>query len=166
MTIRPHGPYALNLLYIAYIATYPLVIKHGDVSGKPPMNGGSNRKIIDKWSIFHCLVSLLEGISIHPAVHRAIWCLSTSTHVFGVVSKAGLSHESLRVDTRPLRCPMGISQKSDGILMMYTYLKYICVCVYYINIIYILYILYIYISAMFVYVCTDTLNISRYISIL
>ena len=132
MTIRPHGPYALNLLYIAYIATYPLVIKHGDVSGKFPMNGGSNRKIIDKWSIFHCLVSLLEGISIHPAVHRAIWCLSTSTHVFGVVSKAGLSHEGLRVDTRPLRCPMGISQKSDGILMMHIYIyihmRHVCIC--------------------------------------
>jgi hypothetical protein len=34
--------------------------------------------------------------SIHPSI-RAIQCLSTSTHVFGVVSKAGLRHDGLMV---------------------------------------------------------------------
>ena len=40
---------------------YPLVIKHGN--GKSPINGGFNRKIIAKWSIFHCHVWLPEGKS-------------------------------------------------------------------------------------------------------
>ena len=29
---------------------YPLVMKHGN--GKSPLNGGFNRKITDKWSVF------------------------------------------------------------------------------------------------------------------
>ena len=39
---------------------YLLVIKHGWLENL--MNGGFDRKIIDKWSIYHCHVSLPEGI--------------------------------------------------------------------------------------------------------
>ena len=37
---------------------YPLVMKHGN--GKSTMNGGFNRKNIDKWAILHCHVWLPE----------------------------------------------------------------------------------------------------------
>ena len=42
-------------------STYLSVIKHGH--GESPVNGGSNRKTIHKWSIFQCHLKLPEGKS-------------------------------------------------------------------------------------------------------
>ena len=39
---------------------YPLVIKDGN--GKSPINGGFNKNIIYKWSMFRCHVWLSEGV--------------------------------------------------------------------------------------------------------
>ena len=41
------------------IQRYPLVIKHGN--GKSSINGGFNRKMTEKWFLFHCHVWLPEG---------------------------------------------------------------------------------------------------------
>ena len=71
-----------NTLYIGYIVhlkkhpMYPLVIKHGN--GKSPWNGGFNRKLTDKWSIFHCHVWLIIGG--YPIVwDKEFWSSFTSS---------------------------------------------------------------------------------------
>ena len=45
------------------LSDYPPAIKRG--KGKSPMNGGLDRKITYKWSIFHGHVWLLEGKGFH-----------------------------------------------------------------------------------------------------
>ena len=46
-------------MYLPSCMAHHLVFKHGN--GKSRINGGSNRKITYKWSIFHCHVWLPEG---------------------------------------------------------------------------------------------------------